>query len=502
MRYIRIFDTSLRDGEQMAGVALTPEDKLEIAKQLDELGVDTIEAGFAIVSEGERKAIRSIVNEGLKAEVCSLARANRKDVDAAISCGIRCIHTFIATSDVHLKYKLKMDREEVLRRAVEAVEYAKSYGVTVEFSAEDATRSDFSYLKKVFKAVEEAGVDRIDVPDTVGIATPERMKILVGDVVSYLKVPVSVHCHNDFGLASANTLAGVDAGASQVHVTVNGIGERAGNASLEEVVMALQNLYKFKTGIRAEKIYETSRLVRRLTGVPIQPNKAIVGDNAFAHEAGIHVHGVLSNPFTYEPIRPESVGRRRVIEVGKHAGKHGLKAKLEEYGIHPTEEEMRVIFDRFKKLSDRGKRLTDTDLLAVAKDVIGGLKAEKFVSLEELAVMTGSNVVPTASVKMSIGGKPTVASETGVGPVDAAVKAIRRLTDNIVKTELREFRLEAITGGSDALGEALVRLEDDKGNVSSARAVSSDIVMASVGALVNGINKLLLKRELKGEATS
>ncbi|MCD6511677.1 MAG: 2-isopropylmalate synthase [Thaumarchaeota archaeon] len=497
MRYIRIFDTTLRDGEQMAGVALTPEDKLEIAKQLDELGVDTIEAGFAIVSEGEREAIRSIVKEGLKAEICSLARANKKDIDAAISCDVGCIHTFIATSDIHLKYKLRMSREEALRRAVEAVEYAKAHGVTVEFSAEDATRSDFSYLKEVFLAVEDAGADRIDVPDTVGIATPERMKLLISDVTSYLKVPVSVHCHNDFGLATANSLAGIEAGASQAHVTVNGIGERAGNASLEEVVMALQNLYGFKTGIRTEKIYEVSRLVRRLTGVPIQPNKAIVGDNAFSHEAGIHVHGILSNPFTYEPISPESVGRKRVIEVGKHAGKHGLRAKLEEYGIHPTEEEMKVIFERFKRLSDRGKRLTDTDLLAVARDVVGGLKAEKFVSLEELAVMTGSNVVPTASVKMSIGGKVMVASETGVGPVDAAVKAIRSLTSNLIKAELREFRLEAITGGSDALGEALVRLEDEEGNISSARAVSGDIVMASVEALVNGINKLILKRELK-----
>ncbi|MEM4297228.1 MAG: 2-isopropylmalate synthase, partial [Nitrososphaerota archaeon] len=296
---VKIFDTTLRDGEQTPGVSLTPEEKLEIARQLDRLGVDIIEAGFPVVSKGEAEAVKLIAKAGLNAVICSLARVEKADIDVALSCDVQEIHTFIATSDIHLNYKLKLSREDALRKAVEGVEYAKCHGVRVEFSAEDATRSDVEFLKRVFKEVCDAGADRIDIPDTVGVCTPERMMKLVREVRSVCNVPISVHCHNDFGLAVANSLAAVEAGASEVHVTVNGLGERAGNAALEEVVMGLHQLYGKRTNIKTQLIYETSLLVSKLTGIRVQPNKAIVGDNAFGHESGIHTHGVLSLPLTY-----------------------------------------------------------------------------------------------------------------------------------------------------------------------------------------------------------
>jgi isopropylmalate/citramalate/homocitrate synthase-like protein len=495
---VYVFDTTLRDGEQTPGVSLTPEEKLQIARQLDRLGVDVIEAGFPITSEGEFQAIKRIVKEGLNSKICALARTAKTDMDRALDTGAERIHVFIATSDIHLKHKLKMTREEVYNRAVESVEYLKSHGVEVEFSAEDATRSDIEFLKQIYAGVVKAGADYLDVPDTVGMSYPEKMKELVKEIkrVSDGAV-VGVHCHNDFGLAVANTIAGIVAGARQFHATINGIGERAGNASLEEAVMALKTLYGYELNIRTELIYETSRLVSRLTGIYIPPNKAIVGDNAFGHESGIHTHGVLSEPSTYEPIKPEVVGKRRWFVAGKHAGTHGIKAQLESYGISPSQEQLKLIVSMVKELGDKGKTVTDADLIAIANSVMGQIREEeRAVSLDEFVVVTGYKVIPTASVRISLGGNSYSVAQLGVGPVDAAMKAIQEVLKDTVKVRLKEYRLEAITGGSDALAEVSVRVEDSEGLQASARVAGPDIVQASVEAMIEGINKLLLKKKI------
>jgi len=494
--YIRIFDTTLRDGEQTPGVSLTPEEKLEIACQLDKLGVDVIEAGTPISSEGERRAIEQISKAGLNAEICALARVLKGDIDTAIKCDVDTVHTFVSTSDVQMKYALGMNREQVLSKAVESVEYVKEHGLVCEFSPMDATRTSIDFLTQVCKVAVEAGADRINIPDTVGVMTPFTMRKLIEDVIEVVKVPVSVHCHNDFGLAVANSLAGVEGGALQVHVSVNGLGERAGNAALEEVVMSLHLIYSLKTGINTKLIYETSRAISRLTGIMIQPNKAIVGENAFAHESGIHTRGITVVPLTFEPIKPEFVGRRRKLVAGKLAGTHGIKAELEETGVHPNETQLREIANRVKALGDKGKLVTDVDLLAITRAVMGSVVEErKVVDLIDLAVVTGIRVIPTASVRLMLDGKEYVASEMGVGTVDAAIKAIQKLTDSLVNIRLKEYRLEAITGGSDALAEVVIKVEDRDGNVVSAGGAREDIVTASVEAMINGINKILLKRK-------
>lgn len=491
--YVRIYDTTLRDGEQTPGVTLTSDDKLLIAKELARLGVDVIEAGFPIISKGEQDAIKTITREGLNCEISGLARCERADIDAAISCNLNYVHIFIATSDIHLKYKLKISREEALRKAVEATEYAKSYGLKVEFSAEDATRSEREYLKQVYKAVVEAGADRLDVPDTVGYATPKYIYDLISELKT-INVPLSIHCHDDFGLAVANSIAAIEAGASCAHLTINGIGERAGNASLEEFVMALHCLYGKKTRINTRLLYETSRLVSSLTGIIVQPNKAIIGENAFGHESGIHTHGILSNPLTYEPIDPEMVGRKRWLEAGKHAGAHGIAAMLEEYSLKPSREEIKIIVNRIKELADKGKKITDADLLTIATEVMHKSSIEGKIKLNDFVVTTGINVVPTASVRLVFDGKEFITAETGVGPVDAALKAIQKVTSETMSIKLKEFRLEAITGGSDALAEVSIKVEDKHGHIASARAAGEDIVIASVQAMIDGINKIMLKR--------
>ncbi len=494
VEYVRIFDTTLRDGEQTPGVSLTPEEKMEIALQLDKLGVDAIEAGFPSASKGEEKAFKDLVKAGLKAEICALTRTMiDPDIDVALACDVKSIHTFISTSEIQMKYALNMTPEQVLEAAVNSVQYIKDHGVLCEFSPMDATRTDLKFLKKICKATEEAGADRINIPDTVGIMTPQSMEKLIRDLKEVVKVPFSVHCHNDFGLAVANSLAGVEGGATQVHATVNGLGERAGNAALEEVVMGLHLIYKKKTGINTRLLYETSKLVSRLAGIVIQPNKAIVGENAFAHESGIHTRGVTVKPLTFEPIKPEIVGRRRKLIAGKHAGKHGIKAELEEVGIHPTEVQLRDIVNRVKDLGDKGKTVTDADLFAIARAVMGRAAEERIVELSDLAVVTGIRVIPTASVKLILDGKEYVAAETGVGPVDATIKAIQKITNNLANVRLTEYRLEALTGGSDAVAEVLIKVEDKDGNIVSARGAREDIVMASVEAMINGINKILQK---------
>ena len=498
---IRIFDTTLRDGEQTPGVSLSPEKKLNIAKKLDVLGIDAIETGFPVISDGERNAVKMIANENLQSELCGLARTNKKDIDAAVDCGLNYIHTFIATSDIHLEYKLKMTREQALEKAIDAVEYGKSRGLQVEFSAEDATRTDREFLKKVFGEVAKAGADRIDIPDTVGYSTPQYIAEITKDAIDATKLPISVHCHNDFGLAVANAISGIQAGAECAHVTINGIGERAGNASLEELVMALNSLQfdqKWETNINKELLYETSRYVSKIIGITVQPKKAIVGENAFGHESGIHTHGVLNNPLTYEPISPEIVGRTRWLQVGKHAGIHGMNAMLKEYGIVPNEEQTKKILDKVKNIGDQGKQVTEVELLSLANEVIGENKLKRIVQLTGFSVSTGVGTMPYAFVKLNIDGKEMVATDYGVGPVDASLNAIQKITGQITdEVRLKEYRLDSISGGANALCEVTVKVEDARGNIISSKSVGEDIVTTSVQAMVDGINRIMLKSLLK-----
>ncbi|MDD3753129.1 MAG: 2-isopropylmalate synthase [Methanobacterium sp.] len=490
---VRIFDTTLRDGEQTPGVAITPDEKIRIAKRLDRLGVDVIEVGFPAASLGERKAAQQIKNLGLNTQVCGLARVLREDVDAALDSDVDYIHTFIGTSPLHRKYKLKMDQDEILQKSVETVEYIKDHGIIAEFSAEDATRTELEFLQKIYSAVEEAGVDIINVPDTVGVMVPGSMHKIITDIKKIVEIPISVHCHDDFGLAVANSLSAVEAGAQQVHATINGLGERAGNTSLEEVVMALMINYGIKTNINTELLVGTSELVSRITGVKMPPNKAIVGDNAFAHEAGIHVHGVLQKAETYEPLKPEMVGHTRRIIMGKHTGTRAIRSKLDDYGIELDEDQFCSLYDQVKKLGDKGKMVTDADLQALAETVIGRPKEEK-VKLEGFTVITGDNVLPTATVKLNIDGNIKTSAQTGVGPVDAAINAIQSLVRETTDIKLKEYHIEAITGGTNALAEVFVILADKEGNSATGRSTVEDVVMASVEAVLDAINKILIGR--------
>lgn len=494
---IRIFDTTLRDGEQTPGVSLTAEEKIKIARQLDKLGVNAVEAGFPIASKGERESVAAVAAAGLSCEVVGLARASRADVDAALDSQVGCVHVFLATSDMHLKYKLKLTREEVLRRITDSVTYAKSHGVLVEYSAEDATRTDLEFLKEAYQAAESAGADRANITDTVGVSSPHAIDHITREIAASIKIPISIHCHDDYGLAVANSLAAVEAGAVQVHVTVNGLGERAGNTSLEELVMSLHRLYARKTSIKTELLYETSRLVSTLTGVRVQPNKAVVGDNAFGHESGIHTHGITEMPLTYEPYDPADVGRRRWFQAGKHAGAHGISIQLAEAGYFPDKGQLMEILSRVKDIGDKGKTVTDADLIAITEAILGRTSVkERILDLVDLAAVTGKGLVPTASVRLRLDGKDYTSAETGVGPVDAAIKAVQKITDPSVQIKLKEYRLEAITGGSDALAEALVKVEDANGTVVSASAAREDVVVASVEAMVEAINKILLRHRL------
>jgi 2-isopropylmalate synthase len=487
-----IFDTTLRDGEQTPGVALTPEDKLDIAKQLDKLGVDVIEAGFPVSSSGEMTAVKKIAAEGLHSEICALARASKKDIDATLQCDVDRIHIFIATSATHMRKKLKLTQEEVLQRAVESVGYAKEHGVSVEFSAEDATRSSEPFLIRILSAVVNAGADRINVADTVGFCVPKVIFNLIRAIREKVKTPTSVHCHNDLGMAVANSLAAVEAGADQAHVTVNGIGERTGNTSLEELAVALQVLYGIKSSIHLGEIFKTSQLVSKLTGIPIPQNKAVVGENAFAHESGIHTHGVLRAPSTYEPFPPELVGMRRRLVAGKHAGEHGVEAMLKEMGLTVSTEELSQILERVKSLGDKGRKVTETDLYSLAESIIGArLHRRDKIVLQDIVVVTGNKTTPTAMVKLLVDGQECSSSNFGIGPVDASINAVRNVVKGIMNFQLVEFRLESITGGTDALADVTVKLMSESGRLVSGRAVNEDIVMAGVQAIINAANRLL-----------
>ncbi|HJS81676.1 MAG TPA: alpha-isopropylmalate synthase regulatory domain-containing protein, partial [Nitrososphaera sp.] len=355
---------------------------------------------------------------------------------------------------------------------------------------------DRAFLLKVFNAVKEAGADRLDIPDTVGYATPHYVADLVREVSDSTRLPVSVHCHDDFGLAVANSISGINAGAACAHVTINGLGERAGNASLEEFVMALQCLYQKTHGIKTELLYETSKFVSNTMGIIVQPNKAIIGENAFGHESGIHTHGVLSNPLTYEPISPELVGRKRWLQAGKHAGAHGIRAMLEEFGIKPTDDQLKIIVEKQKNIADKGKAITTADLLSISGEVMGNSQFEEKFKLYDFHILTGMNLIPTAVVRLNADGKDFIASEIGVGPVDAALKAIQKISGEMANIKIREYRLDSISGGSDALAEVTVKVEDKNGNVVSARKAGEDVVVASVQAMMDAINKVLLRKVL------
>lgn len=491
---IKILDTTLRDGEQTPGVSLTPNEKLRIAMKLDELGVDMIEAGSAITSEGEKESIKNIVNENLSAEVLSFARPLTQDIDAAIDCGVDAIHLVVASSDIHIKDKLNTSYDEVIKNAIYSCEYASDHGLTIELSAEDASRAEIDFLKKLFRETISAGADRICACDTVGILTPDKSYLLFKEL-SKFKKPLSVHCHNDFGLAVANTLSALKGGAKEAHCTINGIGERAGNASLEEIAVSLNKLYDIETNIEESKLFDTSKLVSRLTGVYIQPNKAIVGENAFAHEAGIHSDGVIKNTSTYEPIRPEFVGHKRKFVMGKHIGKHALKNSLDELGLRVDDAQLMDIFLRVKALGDMGKCVSDVDVQAIADDVLG-IMEEKVLDLEELTIVSGNKVIPTASVKLKVENDSILEAGVGVGPVDAAIVAVNKILSNYADIKLEEYHVDAITGGPDALIDVIVKVSLD-GKVISARSTQPDIINASVEAFISGANRLLSSKHKK-----
>ncbi len=507
---IKIFDTTLRDGEQAPSASMNVDEKLRIAHQLEKLRVDVIEAGFPIASEGDFEATRKIAQTIKGCEIAGLCRANTKDIDRAWEAvkyaGERGrIHTFIATSDVHMKYKLQMTEAEVIARAVEAVQRARSYTANVEFSAEDASRTRLSFLAQVVEAVIEAGAVVVNIPDTVGYTIPSEyfriIRHLKENVPNIDRAILSVHCHNDLGLAVANSLAAIEAGARQVECTINGIGERAGNCSLEEVVMGLNvrnDILPYQTGIDTTHIYAASRLLSTITGIMVQPNKAIVGANAFAHEAGIHQHGVMMEKSTYEIMTPESIGlNQNKLVLGKHSGRHAFRQHVEGLGYELSSEDMEKAFVRFKALADKKKQIFDEDLDAIVADEI--LRAPEKYKLVQMNVSSGSFAAPTATVAMEIDDKIRKLAVIGQGPVDATFKAIRKLVKS--KARLLQFSIDAITGGTDAQGGATVRLEED-GREVIGQGTHPDIIVASARAYINALNRLYSRHNGKSRKPS
>ncbi len=496
---IIIFDTTLRDGEQSPGASMNIEEKLRIATQLERLNVDVMEAGFPIASEGDFEAVKKIAQTVKNCQVAGLSRASNMDIDRAWEAlkyaGERGrIHTFIATSDIHMKYKLKMSEQEVLDAAVAAVKRAKSYTPNVEFSPEDATRTRLPFLAQVVQAAIEAGATTVNIPDTVGYTIPteyaEIIRYLKANVSNIDQAIISVHCHNDLGLAVANSLAAVQAGARQVECTINGIGERAGNCSLEEVVMTLrtrQDILPYATRTVTEQITPASKLLSTITGLLIQPNKAIVGANAFAHEAGIHQHGVLMDKSTYEIMTPESVGlHQNKLVLGKHSGRHAFIDRLKHLGYDLSREEVDKAFIRFKALADMKKEIFDEDIDAIIADEV--LRVPETYKLQQMNVSSGSFAAPTATVSMEIEGKNKKTAVIGDGPVDATFKAIKKLTKS--KAPLLNFSVGAITGGTDAQGECTVRLQSEDGREVLGQGAHPDIIVASAKAYINALNKI------------
>ncbi|AJF06965.1 2-isopropylmalate synthase [Geoalkalibacter subterraneus] len=497
-KMIKIFDTTLRDGEQSPGASMNIEEKLRIAHQLERLNVDVIEAGFPIASDGDFEAVKKIAQTIKGPQIAGLCRANDKDIDRAWEALKYAkergrIHTFIATSDIHMKYKLQMDEDQVLATAVKAIERAKRYTDNIEFSAEDAVRTRLPFLERVVEAVIDAGATIVNIPDTVGYTVPseffEIIAYLRNNVPNIDKATISVHCHNDLGLAVANSLAAVQAGAGQVECTINGIGERAGNCSLEELVMTLRtrnDVLPYDTRVATEHIYPTSRMLSTITGIMVQPNKAVVGANAFSHEAGIHQHGVIMEKSTYEIMTPESIGlNQNKLVLGKHSGRHAFKQRLEELGYDLKKEDLDKAFVRFKTLADQKKEIFDEDLDAIIADEI--IRVPEKYKLMQMNVSSGSFAAPTATIELEINGKVKKGAMIGAGPVDAAFKSIKKLTGS--KANLLAFNVGGITGGTDAQGECTVRLEEG-GREVLGQGAHPDIIVASAKAYVNALNKL------------
>lgn len=493
-----IFDTTLRDGEQSPGASLTAEEKLKIARQLKLLGVDVIEAGFPVSSAGDFEAVKKVARQVRGPVIAGLARALKKDIDRAWEAVKYAknprIHVFLATSPIHMKYKLRKAKEEILRLAKEATRYAKHYTEDIEFSPEDASRTEIDFLCQVVEEVIKAGATTVNIPDTVGYAVPEEfgelIKTLYQKVSNIDRAVISVHCHNDLGMATANSLEAIRNGARQVECTINGIGERAGNASLEEVVMAIktrQEFFNLETNINTKEIYPTSRLVSNLTGIPVQPNKAVVGGNAFRHEAGIHQDGILKKRATYEIMQPADVGLVTTkLVLGKHSGRHAFVKRLSELGYKFSDAQIQKAFIRFKSLADKKKEIFDEDLESIIEEEIAKIK--EIFSLEYIHITSGNRTVPTATVRLKKDDKVIQEAACGDGPVDAAYRAIDRITG--LKCKLVDYRLRAISEGKDALGEVSVKVSS-KGKVMSGRGTSTDIIEASARAYINAVNRLL-----------
>lgn len=498
MKKIKVFDTTLRDGEQSPGCSMDIEEKLEVAYQLERMNVDVIEAGFAISSQGDFDSIEKISENIRKPIISSLSRALKDDIkvaaDALKKARSKRIHTFIATSPIHMEYKLKMAPEKVIEKAVSAVKYAKEFVHDVQFSCEDAGRSEREFLVKIISEVIKAGATVINIPDTVGYLLPQEF----GDLIRYLRenvkgieaVDLAVHCHNDLGLASANTLSGVLNGATQVECTINGIGERAGNAAMEEVVMALhtrKNSLNLETNIRTTEIIKASKLIQNITGSFVQANKAIVGVNAFAHESGIHQDGMLKHKETYEIMDAEEIGlKRSELVLGKHSGRNAFRDKLTELDFDLNKEELEKAFERFKALADKKKSITDEDIESIVADEV--FHAPEIYKLKYVQIISGNTTRPTATVQLEHQDKTIECAEIGEGSVDAIYRAIEKLVKE--KINLVDFTIHAITEGTDALGEVTVRIRDDK-RIYIGRGSSMDILTSSAKAFVAAINKML-----------
>ncbi|HBH13640.1 MAG TPA: 2-isopropylmalate synthase [Clostridiales bacterium] len=506
-KLIKIFDTTLRDGEQSPGCSMNLKEKIEMAKQLERLKVDIIEAGFAAASPGDMNAIREIASEMINVTVASLARAEKDDIDKAWE-SIRQaadprIHTFIATSPIHMKYKLQMKPEQVMDQAEAMVKYAKKYVSNIEFSAEDATRSEIDFLAKIFTRAIKAGATTINIPDTVGYTTPDEYYEFLMELrrkcPALDRVAISVHCHNDLGLGVANSLAAMRAGATQIECTINGIGERAGNAALEEIVMAVntrKDRYDYQFNIETTQIIRSSELLTSITGVKVQPNKAIVGSNAFAHEAGIHQHGMLSNKATYEIMTPESVGlTKNKLVLGKHSGRHAFNDKIISMGYHLTKGELDEAFKKFKDIADKKKEVYDRDIDALVSRQ--NIDVPKELSLERFVINSGNTITSTASVRIIIKNEMKEEVATGDGPIDAVFKAIEKIVGKRLKLE--DYALNSVTEGEDALGDATVKLREN-GHVYIGRGLSTDVVEASVKAYINAVNKMIYDQEQNKEA--
>ncbi|NPA82206.1 MAG: 2-isopropylmalate synthase [Epsilonproteobacteria bacterium] len=504
---IRIFDTTLRDGEQSPGASMNVEEKVQIALQLQKLGVDIIEAGFAAASPGDFEAIERISEVVDKSVVCSLARALEKDIKAAGESIKKAkhqrIHTFIATSPIHMKYKLRMEPQEVIKRAVEAVKYAKTFTDDVEFSCEDAGRSEMSFLKEILDEVIKAGATTLNIPDTVGYRFPQEMEAMIRELKEFVgdRAILSVHCHNDLGLAVANSLASVLAGARQVECTINGLGERAGNAALEEVVMAIKvrkDIFKnMDTNINTKEIYPTSKLVSNITGIIPQPNKAIVGKNAFAHESGIHQDGVLKHQETYEIMRAEDIGLdKNAIVLGKHSGRHAFKKKIEDLGYSLSEEEINEAFMKFKELADKKKEIFDDDIRALVADEI--VKIPQVYELVRMQLNDCTGGVPSAAVTIRYQDKEITDAAIGDGTIDAIFKTIDRISG--IRGLLKDYRVNAVTQGKDALAKVVVKVvfEEEKPAVMG-HGLSIDTMLASARAYISALNSYLSMKEGLGK---